>query len=303
MKAPKQVEEAAELATKLHSAMMNPEQAAPEEEEATPETETETEPQETDEQQTEQEDIAELKKFKEQYLHLKGKYDAEVPRLNKDLQELKQSIIDKLGVAPEPEKKVNERLKKFREEYTDEFVDNLIELFKEEVDPLLKEKFAPVEKKVSSIEQDQFETAQREFVGNLESLVKGDWRKLWDGEDAKFNTFKQKSDPSGLYTYGELLDMYNDKWDYARMAKVFNSYLEESKSPEVPKKDNPTKDAMIAPNRSTTTTTPTIDEKIIWTPETIAEFQKADRQGKYDAETSKAMWQDLMAAPSQGRIR
>ena len=303
MKIPKQVEEAAELAEKLHSAMTTEEQAAPDG--ALPEetVEKESEPLETKQ-------AAEEVNWEERYKHLQGKYEKEVPRLTKDIQELKQSIVEKL-VSEKPVESVevppkNAKVEKFRSEYTEDFIEGLLELVKTEIDPMLKERFAPVEKKVTDIEQEQYESAVKEFKDYLGSQVKGDWQKLWDGEDTGFEDFKKQEDPSGLYTYGELLDLYNDKWQADKMAKIFNTYLGVGKTPEPvipPKQTNPEKDALVAPNRSTTHVSPNVDEARIWTRDAIKEFEKADRAGKYSPEESKAMWDDLILAPAQNRIR
>jgi hypothetical protein len=60
---------------------------------------------------------------------------------------------------------------------------------------------------------------------------------------------------------------------------------------------------MVAPRRSTQHVAPVVEDKRIWTPEMMKDFQKADMRGEYDAATSAAMWADLMAAPKENRFR
>ena len=60
---------------------------------------------------------------------------------------------------------------------------------------------------------------------------------------------------------------------------------------------------MIAPSRNNVHTVPDSKDKQIWTQDSIKEFQRLDRQGKYTADVSKAMWDDLLSAMSEGRIK
>ena len=312
MSLPKQVAEAAELAEELHGKMFAQE-AAPQEEEAPPQ--EEPAPVEQDEPQQEEtlphdDDVEELRKFKERYMHLKGKYDAEVPRLHSELKDLKQSVFERIGeIAKQKEEELpppkNERLEKIREEYGDEFINTIKAILDEEVSPLLKQNMQPVQEQIASIEDTQKQAAQQSFMSYLDSKVEGDWRALWSGQDPKFLEFLQQPDPSGLFTYGELALAYNDKWDADKLGIVFNTYLSGNKPQQPPaaKKPNPAQEAMVAPSRGPSTSTPQVNDKRIWTQETMAEFQKADRSGKYDATTSKAMWDDLLSALSENRIR
>lgn len=306
---PKQVEEAANLAEELHGKMFPKEQ----EEQEEVETEEEAEQEKVVEEEAVQDDTPEEKDtFEARYKSLKGKYDAEVPRLHQELKELKQSIFDRLGNLETKKeqvaevKAVNEKLEKFREDYGDDLIDYLREFIKEEVTPMVQQNISQVKQKVDSVEETQVKAAQESFMAVLDGKVEGDWRKLWAGEDEGFVEFLSQPDPHGLYTYGELVEAYNNKWDADRLATVFNTYLSKTAQPvqrEQPKKPSPANEAMVAPSRKTPTAAPRAEEKRIWTQESMKEFQVADRQGKYDPETSKAMWEDLLSAVSENRIR
>jgi hypothetical protein len=312
---PKQASEAAELAEQLFEQMNS---KAPAEEETTEalgdEGTVSEEPDVTPEEEADvphDDDVNELRKFKERYLSLKGKYDAEVPRLHSELKEFKQNVFDKLNtITTQPKQEetqapvVSDRLSKFREDYGDDFVETIRELLKTEINPLLKESLAPVQQHVSSVEDTQIKAAQQNFMGYLDNQVKGDWKQLWSGNDPKFLEFLSQPDPSGLYTYGELVQAYNDKWDADKLTKVFNTYFDANAPPvKVEQKPNPAKEAMVAPSRNTPHTTPASTDKRIWTKDAIEEFQREDRRGKFSSEDSMAMWNDLLAAASDGRIR
>lgn len=309
---PSQVEEAAQMAEQLHERLyQEPDSEVIDDQEEEPKEESQEEHEEAD--VPHDDDVEELRKFKERYLSLKGKYDAEVPRLHSELREFKQSVFDKLSSfsqKPQEEQEVkpkeNERIAKFKEEYGEEFVDTLRELFKQEfsneIDPRLTQATRQLQEQVSSVEETQITAARQNFGAYLDQQVKGDWKALWNGQDAKFLEFLNKPDPSGLYTYGELAQAYNDKWDADKLTKIFNTYFEEQ-APKKPEQPNPAKTAMVAPSRSTQHTAPASTDKRIWTQESMAEFQRDDRRGKYTPEESLALWEDLMRAPSENRMR
>lgn len=306
MSIPRQVEEAAEMAEQLFNGIQQQDSTPQEEQQVEEQPEQEAAQESVTEEEPDvphDDDVTELRKFKERYLSLKGKYDAEVPRLHSELKEFKQSVFERLNNYTPPEQEqtpVDDRLAKFREEYGEDFVENLKALFKAEVDPLLKQSIQPMEDKVNSVEDTQYKAAQENFANYIDQKVKGDWRKAWMGEDPKFQEFLQKPDPSGLYTLGELAKIYNDNWEADKLTNLFNLYYQQG---EAPKKSNPTKDAMVAPSRSTTHSAPPADEKIIWTKDKIKEFEKSDRMQAYAPEESQRLWQDLLAAPSEGRVR
>lgn len=320
---PRQAQEAVDMAEKLHAQMFNQQEVEvpaekDEEEVETTEVTDDGDTNVDDDTQTEydvphDDDVEELRKFKARYLTLKGMYDADVPRLHKELKELKQSVFEKFNSVIEekaktetpPKEETVDDLAKFEEEYGTDFVSQLRKLIANEASQLVK----PVQEKVESVEDTQVKTAQTSFTDYLDQSVKGNWRDAWDGKDPKFQEFLEKQDPSGLYTYADLINLYNTQWDADRMSKIFNMYFEETATPEVPivpkpaPQSRPDKEAMIAPSRTQVQSTPASEEKLIWTSEKLAEFQKLDRAGKYSKEESLKLWDDLLSAPAEGRFK
>jgi hypothetical protein len=239
-------------------------------------------------------------------------YDADVPRLHKELKELKSKVFERLGEAAQPkdepkEDPLAEKLTKYREEYGDDLIEMARLIARSEFEPFLKQQIAPVEEKIQNISETQVAAAQEEFKKYLDSHVKGDWRSVWSADNQAFIEFLSQKEPYGLYTYGDLVDKYNNDWDADGISNILNTFLEKNApaAPPAPKQQakDPAKDAIVAPSRSTQTTTPTSQEKRIWTQDMIREFERNDRANKYDAETSQAMWEDLLSAPSENRIR
>lgn len=299
---PQSVEEAAQLAEELHARMFQTED--PSAEDTLPEEsnqDVELSDSEEDEDAPPIDDIKELKKFRDRYMSLKGKYDAEVPRLAAEVRELRENLNKPTKVeAPVDTSDVEEDfLTTISDEYGEDFINAIKKVIQHEVKPIIK----PVQEQVQSTQNVQQEAAQDSFKKYLDSAVdKGDWRSLWEGKDPKFLDFLKEPDPSGLYNYGDLVNMYNENWDADRLAKVFNTYLATTKTTQT-KVPNPQKDALIAPSRNNTQPTPNTDGKRIWTQDSFSKFQKDDRMGKYSAEESAALWDDLTSAPAEGRMR
>lgn len=318
-KTPLQVEEAAKLAEELHERMFSKQEEISDEDtqedEDTPSDDIDDDDVEDDDEDIEDDvphddDIAELRKFKARYLSLKGKYDAEVPTLHKELNEFKKSVVDRLSTLtsdePKPPKEdiKDDVVSRLKEEYGDDFIDSVTLLAEQIAERKIKASITPVQEKVDSVEDTQIKVAKEEFKKYLDDNVKGDWQKLWEGKDKGFYEFLEKPDPSGLYTYGELINLYNEKWEAGKLATVLNTYLESKPRKEkTPQPNSAEKDSLIAPSRSATHHTPDIDDKTIWTKDSIKEFQRLDRQGKFSPEESMAKWNDLLAAASENRIR
>jgi len=311
---PKQVEEAATMAEDLFAGM-NPDEEtaedtqAAEEESETEETAEDQEPEEEEEETSEDDNDEEEEDFRQKYSTLQSKYDKEVPRLHKELRELKQSILERLGEKKEPDtvepttEAVNEKLVKFREEYGDDLYDYLKEFLKEEGKTLLGSQMKPVEEKLDKVEEAQVVSARKAFNEVLDQQVKGNWREPWENEDPAFLEFLQQPGPMGLMTYGEMMTMANQSWNAEAMAEIFNTFLGATEAPTPGKKaSTKQRDAAIAPSRSTRATSPKADEKTTWTQESIKQFEIDDRRGKYSSEESQALWNDLLAAAAEGRI-
>ena len=300
---PKQVEEAATEAEEYLELLNNPE--ADEEtdtEEASSEVDTEEEVEEVEKPEVDESEL-----YKNKYLTLKGKYDAEVPTLHSELKELKENIFGKIEELSSKQNEVQTEvdtepeLDAFREEFGDDLVDFMEKRFarKDEIAESTKEALKPVEEKLSSVEDSQVNAAKDEFATYLNDNVNGDWNTA--ASDPAFVEFLDSPDPSGLYTYGELMALYNENWNHEKMAKVFNLYYGDTE--EVKPKSSPEKEAMVAPSRKTKQNIPESNDKPIWTEESIKQFEKDDRAGKYSAEESTEKWNDLLSALGENRIK
>lgn len=308
MSVPKQVEEAAELAEEYVKGLnTNEEDPKAGEEVDTDKLEEESDKSADDETNTKEEEQEERNIFEEKYRVLQGKYDKEVPRLHNELKELKEKIFERIGDMSQKKEEneepvVDKNLEAFKEEYGEDLINYLDSYFESKMKPAIKahteESIEPVQQKVTSIEEAQVETAKNEFAAYLDEHVNGSWRDA--GEDPKFLEFLEQEDPSGFNTYGELLERFNSNWDEKKMVKVFNTFYGEKTKSKT--ESSPDKEAIVAPSRKTQAQAPSGDDKIMWTPESIKQFERDDRSGKYSPEESMKLWDDLLHAPSENRI-
>lgn len=258
------------------------------------------------------------------YRTLQGKFDAEVPRLHEELRDLKNKIVTGLlegrstAVAPKVETdlaadEINDLLTTGRQTFGEDLIDFVDSLIQRRSQVVAKGEVKGVQDRVDSAEEAQLERERKDFAGQMAGLVPEglDWHGLMVGQDPDFQEFLDSEEPNGLFTYRELMSKANDGWDAKRLAKIFEAYTGKQApaatvvAPVVPKPD-PQKEALdkarVAPARTTPVEVTVDAEARIWTPAMVKEFEKNDRLGKYDKETSKAMWNDLLLAPGEGRF-
>ncbi len=319
MGVPKQVEEAAAAAEEYLESLETSEAdestdtddtASEDEVETNDESEDSADVNNDEPEDTDDADEAEL--YKNKYLTLKGKYDAEVPTLHTELKELKENIFGKIeelsksnaSQDAEETPEADDFEENFREEFGDDLINFIDKYIQKKIKPQLEEAVKPVEQKVQSVEDSQIASAKDEFAQYLTDNVKGDWESAKD--DPAFIEFLQKPEPSGLYTYGDLMAMYNENWDHEKMAKVFNIYYGDGekapKEESKPKSEPPQKEAIVAPSRQTQHNVPEPTDGKIWTEESMNQFYKDDRAGKFSPEESVQLWDDLLSAAAEGRI-
>lgn len=329
---PKQVEEADRLAREFVAGLngeaevtdeetteeeekTEEEEAEPEaEEEESPEEETETEEEEAEESEEtdseEEEASGEDGTWEQRYKTLKGMFEAETKKYNTELADWKKQVFDRLGnmstpvvqEATEEPAETPEDVQAFIEEMGPEYIEKLNKYMEYMFKPMVDSSIRPVAEKVDDVEDATLKAAQTQFSDYLDTKVNGDWKDLMEGGDEGFIEFLNSPDPSGLYTNGQLMKLYNDNWDADRLATLLNSYIGEPvKEEPKPKAKKP---ANVQPKRKTPNSQPVEEgEKKIWSQADIKELEKAERDGKLTAEESKAQFADLLAAANEGRIR
>jgi hypothetical protein len=237
---------------------------------------------------------------------------------SKEFKEFKDEVLSRLGdkdttteteaplVVSDEDKALAERIANFKEEYTPEYVADLVAVIRSELAPEFESKTESLQTSVDEVKDTQLATAQENFASYLNDKTDGKWTELCEGTDSKFVDFLKQPDPSGLYTNGQLLKAYNNAWDADKLATLVNLYLGKSPAPVVEEEVSTATDGeeqnLIAPKRSAPVTPAVEGEKIFWTSDSFAEFQKQDRAGKFTEEESQNLWNDAISAPGEGRM-
>lgn len=299
---PSGVSEAADLATQLFEQLNSRDTQQ----------DTET-PQEEDETVNEapQETAPVDDTTEQRYRTLQGKYNKEVVAKDAENRQLRKELETYRAQTPKEEPLADTRLEevlgKLKEEYPDELIENLRLLHRLEAEQITREAMQPIVASHATQEEIKQQTKVEGFVSNITQAAPI-WENIWgvvieiaNGEepsDPGIAAFLNSPDPSGLYTNLELLDMYNEKFDSDRFARVCNLYTQ----PAAPK-PNPSRDALLAPSRSNSQPVPQGVEQKVWTMPEIEQFQRDKRSEKYSEEQADAIWLDIQKALAENRIR
>ena len=311
---PKEVEEAAQMAEELHGKLFPKEGAAqnatpPEDEKPADTPNNEPIPDENLDDEDE-------KLYATRYKRLQGKYNAEVPRMAKELKELRHTLdeLRAAQTAPKQDEKPGrdaEILQRLKDGYPEDFVNDIDELMSLRAEVKARQEVQqavqPVQQKQLIADEADYQARSQDFVSYVDSKTKS-WQPIWsvveeinnglEPSDPRIAAFLAKPDPSGLYTNYELLNAYEQNFDKERFATVCSLYDQQRKPQQ-----NPSRDALLAPSRSSSQPTPNATEAKVWTMKEFEQFQRDDRAGKYDDESSAAMWADAQKALAEGRFR
>lgn len=274
--------------------------------------------------------------WKQRFLTLRGKYDAEMGPLfqqNRELQQKLQDLtarIDTLSQKPkEPERSPATPL--VTPQDVESFGGDLVDLIKRQAQETFRErenelvskikeleaKNAQLSESVTSVEQRQGQTQQQAFIRRLGELVP-DWEKL--NTDVRFLGWLRGSDPLSGMERQVLLDAAASGYQVERAAALFNAFKKEAgivaptptptPTPQpTPQRTqpNPEVSAQIAPGKSRAASpAPAADPKTrIWSMREIEQFYRDATQGVYRgrSEEQARIEAEIDLAVAEGRVR
>lgn len=292
MSLPKAVEEANRRAEELHRQVYgNTDQPAPEQEAPTateqPAQELPEEAPKVEAPPTPEEDAG----FKQKYEVLRGKYEAEIPRMAAEIRSLKEKLTQaesrEAAPAPAPSKLRPED----REEYGE-----LIDVMQRAAAEVVPQDVGEIKQTVEQLKSEQIKLARERFFTDL-NRVAPHWEKL--NEDKGFLTWLAGIDPLSGQNRQDLFDQASASLDSWRVANFFNSYSGENSS------ERPSSTDQLAQHVEPPTTRVSAPPpgKKIWTIPEINRFYADIRSGTISAEDAARVEQDLFAAQTEGRIR
>lgn len=253
--------------------------------------------------------------WEQKYHTLKGKFDAEVPRLYQQVREMNgqiQTLIADAATAkatPAPTTPASQTTL-ITEHDKEAFGADLIDLIDRATESKiaghrdteakllaeineLKGKLGNVAERVTVSDQDRYESAL--------STAVPDWQAL--NVDQGFLNWLAEVDPVyGMPRQYALNNAYEAK-DASRTATIFNQY-KRGLAP-VPKTGQQQLQSQVAPTRSRTSAAPSSSaaDKPIYTSGQIAEFYNEWVKGRLDDAEAVRIEQDINAAYTEGRIR
>lgn len=280
--------------------------------------------------------------WEQKYRVLQGKYNAEVPRLQRltneqgtAITELRQQLVatqtmlatlgQKQGAAPAaatPAPAGNGKLVKDEEvrEYGEDLTDYIRRVAQDAIMPKVSEQMQPMRQQVEQarnvagqVMQRTAQTDQEKMFALLDAQVEG-WQQ--QNEDGQFLEWLQLPDTYSGVKRMDLLKQAYERYDGPRVVAFFKGYRNEHAVVTPPAAAAPAQGApqrkleeFVAPGTARAGSTVTQDGagKRIWTQAEIKQFYDDCAAGKYRTpkavERKLQIEQDIFAASREGRVR
>jgi len=260
--------------------------------------------------------------FEQKYKTLQGMYNAEIPRLNSQVQEMTQrgqqmeQLIATMQAAPAPtseptpppaslltEDEVEEYgesidiMRKVSQEIAGKYEQQLADM-QAKVDQLQ----GTVMPRVEQLASQQAHSAEQNFWSDLVNIAP-DWQSINESED--FKTWLLEVDPLSGLTRQTYLDDAQRNLDVKRVASFFNSW--QSATGAVAAQPNRTASELekqVSPGKGRSGAASTSSETRTYTLQDITDFFEKGRTGGFEGNEKErdAIERDIFAAQSEGRI-
>lgn len=258
--------------------------------------------------QTREPDEAEA--WRNRYLTLQGKYNAEVPQLRHELQQAQEQVqnltqkVEQMQSAPqttgepgESGKQVetaSDAVERIREEYGDELADALQSEIGR-VQQHAEQRISDMEQRVTQVSQTHQKTQAEKFYQELGQSVP-DFMDI--NADQRFLTWLGETDAMTGRSRQDLLSDAEQAMDAARVAAIFNAWKQQVMPAQGQKPKAPTP----APAKGRNADAPA--EKPTYTRAKIKQFYDDKRAGKYrrNPEKARRIEREIFQATSEGRV-
>lgn len=243
---------------------------------------------------------AEENPWEQRYKSLRGKYDAEVPRLaatNKELTARLQSIEKEIESLRSLKDTPKQSL--IKPEEVQEFGEPLVDLIRRAAKEELSEKEQEILSLKSRLERFEATTtknAEIDFYSRLGQSAPG-WEEINRNEDF-LKWLAEYDELTGLQRQDSLDDAVRNN-DASRAARFFNKWTEISKKQAATATRS--LESQVVPTTSTVNTPPA--GKKIWNRAEIQDFYSKARSGQISDNDMVAIEADIHAAQLEGRIR
>ena len=230
-----------------------------------------------DSSQTQDDDVA---RWEAKYKTLQGKYNAEVPRMAKEIKLLKQELeqaVEKIKLLAVGADKEDETGSTATNKFTPEDYEAYGEEFKAmaEENQRLMEELKQIKQEIKNVKSVSQSSAREQFLSKLDKLEPS-WSEL--NEDSGFNEWLDETDELYGKTRREFFDSAVARMDAKQVAKFFTSYLKKTAKPVADRKKKIS--SQVQPKRRPTDTSANAGKKE-WSRKEIANFYAALARGDY----------------------
>ncbi len=249
------------------------------------------------------------------FFTLKGKYDAEVPRLHAQMRELNTQVQTLLAETaakaaqqtPEPTPAKTLITEQDKEAFGSDLLDLIDRATESKIsgfrdrESQLQAEIAELKGKLGNVTERQVVSDKDRFINALASQVP-DWEAL--NVDQGFLTWLAEVDPVyGLPRQAALNSAY-DAFDAGRTAAIFKQY-KAIVSPAQQTAPNRDLQRQVAPTRSRSTAAPATSsaEKKIYSQQEISNFYNDWMKGHLNSAEAEQMEREIHAAINEGRVR
>jgi len=264
--------------------------------------------------ETPEEEPEELKEdYETKFKVLQGKYNAEVPRLareirgfKKEVQTLKAQLEEKLNTAPtttETDLKETVLDKKDFEEY-DEEIQKMVDMVNNLSSTVqtLNDENILLKQSMSSVEDTTNQTLENDFLGDLDLAVP-DWRTI--NTEPNFISWLQEMDGVSGDTRQNHLDLAADSLNATKAINIFKAFNDSRSANEVTTQVQQQQQQNIERQTqpdNVTIAAPTTEQKRSYTRADIRTFYKDVALGRYSPADKAQIEADIFAAPAEGRV-
>ncbi|WP_163557579.1 hypothetical protein [Halomonas sp. NO4] len=241
---------------------------------------------------------------------IEGKYNAEVPALQKEVADLKRDNEAKAERIKELESQQgstgqagdlsDEKLAQFREDFGEDLVDFVERMIAQKAAPSQAESddVSELRSEVESLKQEKLDHAKAGFWRDLQWAVPN-FREV--NADPGFLQYLAQVDPQSGRQRQQLLDEAQKALDAKTVIDIFQLYLNQAgqgaeRSTRVPEEE-------LEPPRSRSTDTPPAGGGNVWTGAGINQFYRDKREGRYSADEAQRLEADIFAAQKEGRVQ
>lgn len=262
--------------------------------------------------------------YRQRFLTLQGKYDAEVPRLRQQVDGL-QHVLASLDTTPpqltpiKPDEGGDyvQKLATIKEEFGDEFVDAIVQEAVSRIQPQIGELQEAASQHNRRLEETRIaaaQDAQAQMYTHLNTQIPN-WREI--NRHPVFHQWLSGIDIFSGAQRQRLLEHAFAANSGPRVAAFFLAFLGEQTAtgappntqqppglPETPPTPRPSLDTFAAPGRTAAAPpAASATQGRIWTRAEISAFYSAKRRGEYSSADADALERDLIAAGKEGRVR